>query len=474
MQIKFGTDGWRGIIAEDFTFKNVRVVAQAIADYLWGRVHVLHRKNEPVPIIVVGYDTRFLSKEFADTVAKVLSANGIKTYLTSKSTPTPAVSYGVLLKKTNGAVVLTASHNPPEYCGIKIKGDYGGAAFPEITESIEKYLFKNEVRKDYRPELVEIIDLKQEYLKKISSYVNIDSILKSKLKIVVDPMHGVTAGYLNEVFKSSSLKVTYINQNQDPLFNRIRPEPLKENLCELIKTVKKTRADIGLATDGDGDRIGVVSDKGEFLDAQKLIPLFMLHLIKNRNLTGKAVRTNATTILVEKIAKKYNIEVFETPIGFKYVTSLMLNDDILIGGEESGGIGYKGYLPERDGLLGALLALELITVTRKKISKLISEMENEFGKFRYVRKDYSMPTSEIKRVVSFVNGFKPDNILNVQVVKITTFDGIKYILKDDSWLLVRASGTEPIIRFYSEANDSKKANALIEFIIKKLKLGGEK
>ena len=425
------------------------------------------------PRIVVGYDTRFLSKEFADAVSKVLSANRIKVYLTDKPTPTPAISYGVLLKKTHGAVVLTASHNPPEYCGIKIKGDYGGAAFPEITESIEKYLFKNEVRKDYRPELVEMIDLKQEYLKKIASYVDIDSILKSKLKIVVDPMYGVTAGYLNEVFKKSNLKITYIHQNQDPLFNGIRPEPLKENLGELIKTVKKVRADAGFATDGDGDRIGVVSEKGEFLDAQKLIPLFMLHLIRNRNLRGKVVRTNATTILVERIAKKYNLEVFETPIGFKYVTDLMLKEDILIGGEESGGIGYKGYIPERDGLLGSLLALELIAVTRKKIGKLVSDMENEFGKFRYIRRDLTIPVDERERVVSFVKNFKPDSIINIPVVKITTFDGIKYILKDDSWLLIRASGTEPIIRIYTEANTLKKANIFIEFIIKKLKLGGK-
>jgi alpha-D-glucose phosphate-specific phosphoglucomutase len=462
MDIKFGTDGWRGIIADNFTFENVKIAAQAIADY--------YNKTYRNPSLIVGYDTRFLSKEFADTVSRILSANNIKVYITNKATPTPAVSYGILLKRTNGAVVLTASHNPPDYCGIKIKGDYAGAAFPEITKSIEENLFKNEVKTNAKPELVETIDIKQDYLKKISSYVDIKKILKSKFKVVVEPMYGVTAGYLNDIFKTSKLKVTYLHQNQDPLFNGIRPEPLKHNLLELIKTVKKTKADIGLATDGDGDRIGLVADNGDFLDAQKIIPLFMLHLIRNRGLTGKAVRTNATTILVEKIAKKYNLEVFETPIGFKYVTELMLKDDILIGGEESGGVGYKEYIPERDGLLGGLIALELLAITGKKISKLVSEMEKEFGKFEYARRDFSIPLTERERVVSFVNEFRPDNILNIPVARITTFDGVKYILKDESWVLVRASGTEPILRVYSEASTLKKANSIIEFIIQKIKI----
>lgn len=463
MQIKFGTDGWRGIIAKDFTFNNVKVVAQAIADYL---------NRDRSPQVIVGYDTRFLAKEFTYVVSQILSANGIKVYETNKPTPTPAVSYGVLLKKANGAVVLTASHNPPEYCGIKFKGDYGGAAIPEIIKSIEENLFKNELveKSEKNPELIEIIDLKKEYLKKISSYVDIKKILKSNLKVVVDPMYGTTVGYLNDIFKNSKLKVTYIHQNQDPLFNGIKPEPLKENLKELIDEVVRTKSDIGLATDGDGDRIGIVTDKGEFVDAQKLIPLFMLHLIRNKNLRGKVVRTNATTVLVEKIAKKYNLEVFETPIGFKYVTDLMLKDDILIGGEESGGIGYKGYIPERDGLLGNLLVLELIAVTKKSISKLIYEMEKEFGRFRYVRRDFAIPGDEIKRIISFVDKFNPTKIFNIPVVRKTTFDGVKYILKGDSWLLIRASGTEPIIRIYAESSTEDSANSLIEFIIKKLKI----
>lgn len=463
MNINFGTDGWRGIIAEDFTFENVKIASQAIADYL--------NRNHKKPKILIGYDTRFLSKEFGETVAAVLAGNNVEVLLTDKPTPTPAVSYGVVVNKLSGAVIITASHNLPKYNGLKFKGYYGGPAFPAITAEIEKQLGKNPVKtmrmeEGKNKKIINMVDIMPAYIKKLKSYVNLPLIKKNKFNIVIDPMFGAGKGIISSLLSKGKCRVTEINKDDNPLFGGGRPEPIEENLKPLIKAVKALKADVGLATDGDADRIGVVDGKVNFVDAQHVISLLLLHLVKNRKMSGGVVRTNAVTYCLEKIAKAYNLPVFETPVGFKHVADLMLKHNILIGGEESGGIGFANYVPERDGILASLLILEMMAMLKKPLHKIIEEMEKEFGKFRYRRMDITIEENVKQKFLKFIAKFTPKEIKGVPLKEKTSFDGMKFILVDGSWLLMRASGTEPILRVYAESSDSTRAKELLQYGIK--------
>lgn len=342
--IKFGTDGWRAVISKDYTFDNVKIVAQAIADYI--------KEIDDKRPVLVGYDTRFMSEEYARLCAGVLVANGIKTYLTKKPTPTPVVSFTVKNMNLAGAIMITASHNPPQWNGIKFKGDYGGSALPSIIAEIEKHLYKNEV-KFAEPEssnLFSFIDPDKEYFEHIEKLVDLNLIAKSKPFAIIDPMHGAGVGYVKTLLEKYGIKHTQIRDERNPYFGGVNPEPIYKNLGKLIDTVVQNKADIGLATDGDADRVGAVDEKGEFIDSHRIYALLLRHLVEVKGLKGGVVKTFSTTNMVPILANKYGLKIYETPIGFKYICELFLKEDILIGGEESGGIGIKNHIPERDGI----------------------------------------------------------------------------------------------------------------------------
>ena len=461
VKIKFGTDGWRGVIADDFTFDNVRIVAQAIADYLKEEA----TGNKPQGV-VVGYDNRFLAEKYALLIAEVLSGNGIKVILSNKSVPVPCVSFAIVEGKCDGGVMVTASHNPPQFCGIKFKALYGGSATEEITRKIEKNLYGNKVSESVNPELIIKEDLIPSYLARLKSFIDFALIKDAGLKIVADPMYGVASNYIEEILKDTNCNVITLHTRHDPLFGGLNPEPINENLGELEKKVKEMNADIGLATDGDADRIAVVDDEGNYLTPHQVFPLLLLYLVREKGEKGKVVQTISLGYLSERIAKKCNLEFQEVPVGFKNVANLMLKENIFIGGEESGGYGYQGYIPERDGLLSSLFFVEMLAKTKKRLSSLLREMEEEFGKSVYERVDFELANTrweglEKKQFVQELYKRAPKKLLDIPVKEIKTYDGIEYILEDDSWLLLRPSGTEPVLRVYAETDEIGKTEKLL-------------
>jgi phosphomannomutase len=471
-QIKFGTDGWRGRIADNFTFENVRIVAQAIADY-FSRDGLISQNTERK--VIVGYDTRFLSDKYALTIARILAANNLGVIFSREAVPSPVVSYWVVKEKARGAVMVTASHNPPGYNGIKIKNSSGGPADENITGEIEKYLYKNQVAVLKDESAVEMIDLKPAYLARIKSYINLPLIKKNRLKIVVDSMYGAGRGYIAEILKNSPVKVIPIHQVPDPLFGGINPEPIEINLAELKKTVREQKADIGLATDGDADRIGIIDDKGNYLTPHQVFPLLLSYLVEEKKWQGKIVQAISLGYLGKRIAGRYNLPFQEVGVGFKNISSLMVKsslvgeNEVLMGGEESGGYGYKGYIPERDGILSGLLMLEMLAVHKQKLSRILALLQDKFGHSFYERIDVRLAdnTGIDKNVfIQDIASKVPEQLTGSHVREIKTFDGLKIYLEDDSWLLIRPSGTEPILRIYAEAESKKKVKELINAGIK--------
>ena len=460
-KIRFGTDGWRGVIADDFTFDNVKIVAQAIADYLKQETADAGRQG-----VVVGYDNRFLAERYGLLIAEILSGNGIKIILSDKSVPAPCVSFAIVQRKANGGVMVTASHNPPQFCGIKFKAPYGGSATEEITRKIEKNLYCNEISGSTNPELIIKEDLIPSYLAKLKSFIDFDLVKDASLKVVADPMHGVGNSCIEEILKETNCNVFTLHANRDPLFGGVNPEPIGEYLGELMKKVVEMSADVGLATDGDADRIGVVDDEGTYLTPHLVFPLLLLYLIREKGWKGKVVQTISLGYLSERIAKKNNLEFQEVPIGFKNVADLMLKENVFIGGEESGGYGYRGYIPERDGLLSSLFFVEMLARTKKRLSTLLREMQTEFGKSFYNRVDFELvgtrwETIDKKEFVQELYKRAPKSLLDIPVKEIKTYDGIEFILQDDSWLLLRPSGTEPVLRVYVETDDPGKTEKLL-------------
>jgi len=460
-KIKFGTDGWRGIIADDFTFDNVRIVAQGIADYLKEETEDNKKKE-----VVVGYDNRFLAEKYAWLIAEVLSGNGIKVILSDKPVPSPCVSFAIVERKCDGGVMVTASHNPPQFCGIKFKASYGGPATEEITKKIEKNLYRKKISESINPELIIEEDLIPSYLARLKSFIDFDLIKRAGLKIVADSMHGVGNKYVEQVLKDTNCNVITIRVSRDPLFGGVNPEPIEEYLGELKKKVKEMEADIGLVTDGDADRIGVVDDEENYLTPHLVFPLLLLYLVREKRWRGKVVQTISLGYLSERIAKKYRLKFQEVPVGFKFVSDLMLRENILIGGEESGGYGYQGYIPERDGILSSLFFVEMLARKKKRLSTLLREMEEEFGKSFYKRVDFELAGTRWeglnkKEFVQELYKRAPKKLLDIPVKEIKTYDGIEYILEDDSWLLLRPSGTEPILRVYVETDEPAKTEKLL-------------
>jgi len=458
MAIKFGTDGWRAIISDDFTFENVRIVSQAIAD---------HFKDKGV-ILAVGYDWRFLSEKYAELVTEVLAGNNIKVLLSDKALPTPLVSLLIKNKKLSGGIMVTASHNPSAYNGIKIKAHYASSADKGITGSVESLLGRNKVKSTPIKEAIKsgtakLIDMKADYMKFIRSYIDMTLLKKSKLNVLVDCMHGVGDGYIREILKDTGIKVTQIRAGRDPLFGGVAPEPIPKNLDPVFQAMKKSDYDIAIVNDGDADRISAVMPGGGYLSAGQIMALLLLHFIEDKKWKGAVVKTVSNTTLIERIAGKYKLKLHETPVGFKYICRLMLDEDILIGGEESGGIGVKNYIPERDGMLLGILLVEMMAHRKKGILDIMDDVEKEYGKFCYKRIDMDYSDGKKKKLMEFLKTSPPKEVLARPVKEVKSYDGYKFILEDDSWLIMRLSGTEPILRIYAEASTEKLAEEYLDF-----------
>jgi len=457
MGIKFGTDGWRAIISKDFTFKNVQIVSQAIADHF--------KKGST---LAVGYDWRFLSEKYAELVTEVLAANGIKVLLSDKAIPTPLVSLLIKNRKLDGGIVITASHNPSDYNGIKIKAHYASSADLAITRSVEALLEKNKVKilplKDaIKSGAVQIVDLRADYMKFVRSYINLDLLKKSKLNVLIDCMHGVGDGYIKEVLKDTGVKITEMRTGRDPLFGGVSPEPIPKNLGPVFEEMKNGKFDIAIVNDGDADRIAAVMPKGEYISAGQIMALLLLHFIEDKKWTGSVVKTVTNTTLIELIARKYKLKLHETPVGFKYICKLMLEEDVLIGGEESGGIGVKGYIPERDGMLLGILLIEMMAHRKKGILQIMSDIETEYGRFCYTRIDMELADDKKKKLMESLKKDPLKKVLDKPVVEMKSYDGFKFILEDGSWLTMRLSGTEPILRVYAETSSKDLSQKYIEF-----------
>jgi len=469
MSISFGTDGWRAVIAKEFTFENVRKVTQAIADYLNAQrtTHNAPRlRSGQVIRIIIGYDTRFMSDVYAKLAAEVLAANNIKVSLVDKPTPTPAVSFAIKRKKFSGGIIITASHNPPLFNGIKFKTYLATSADQAVTERIEGFIGKKspktlDFEKAERKGMIELIDVSFDYIEFIRNYVDIKKIRQARPRVLIDYMHGAGAGYLEAILGKLWPGIGIIRGDIDPLFGGVSPEPILKNLEYSSKYMRRKRFDLSVALDGDADRIGALRPNGSFIASGQIISLILLHFIENRNLRGDVVKTISGTTLIEDICKKYNLTMFETPVGFKHISSLMLKENILIGGEESGGIGFCGYIPERDGILSALLLMEMLSYRKKGIDAIMSDMARQYGKFCYSRIDISYP---IKKATPLINRLKlnpPRTIAGKRLLRLKVYDGIKFILEDSSWLLLRFSGTEPLIRIYAEAKSEKDVKILL-------------
>lgn len=460
IMIKFGTDGWRGLIARDFTFDNIDLVALATVRYL-------KKYGKEKPSVVIGYDTRFLSKEFAEETAKVLAWKGIKVYLTNTFASTPQVSFQTKQKSADLGIVITASHNPPAYNGYKLKATFGGPATPEQISKLETFLkqvikkpiqFKFNSLDDYiKLNKINLFDSKESYLRSIKKKINIDKIKKAKFKILYDPMYGAGINLLKMILPNSDA----IHSEVNPSFGNLdHPEPIALHLKELIDKVKTGGYDIGIASDGDADRLGVVDNKGNFVDSHKIFMILLKYLYEDRKLKGSVVKTVSLTSMVNDYCKKNNIKLHETPVGFKYTAKIMSEEKVLIGGEESGGLGCALHIPERDGLFNSMLLLEAMAVKGKSLKELCDDLDKEFGVHRFLRRDVRV-SEKTKTSILKACEKKPKKLGKYKVENINNKDGYKFFVQD-GWLLVRPSGTEPILRFYSEGKSFRMVNELLD------------
>jgi alpha-D-glucose phosphate-specific phosphoglucomutase len=448
--IKFGTDGWRAIIADDFTFDNVRRVAGAIASYVL-------KYEDSQRGVFVGYDTRFASQSAARIVAETIAAAGISVKLANDYTPTPAVSYAVKTHSAAGGVMVTSSHNPWNWNGIKFKGKFGGSATPAIMKRVEEELRAGTMTQGAKAS-VEEVDLKTPYIAAVCRFADMDLISKAKLKIAIDSMYGSGRGVLAGIFRDHGVQHVAIRQEVNPLFPGINPEPIEPHISLLQKTVVNEKCDAGLATDGDADRIGAVAEDGSFVDSHKIFCVLLYWLLERKKWPGDVVRGFNTTRMLDRIAAKYGRKLYETPIGFKYIADLMMEHDILIGGEESGGIGYSLFLPERDGVLNCLLLANAMAEEGKPLGQLVANLQREFGPHYYGRRDLHISEELKQSAIQLARAESTQRLGRYRVLKKENVDGIKFFLDAptngngaEAWVLFRASGTEPLLRAYSEA-----------------------
>ncbi len=450
-EIKFGTDGWRGIIADDFTFANVRRVAAAIASYVLK--HETGRTG-----VVIGYDTRFVSKNAARVAADVIATAGIPVKLANDYTPTPAISLAVKRQNAAGGVVITSSHNPWNWNGVKFKGYFGGSTTPSIIKKIEEEMQAGADPKANEPAPVEDVDLKQPYIDAICQFADMDLIAKARFKFVVDSMYGSGRGILSRVFSERGIDHVAIRQELNPLFPDINPEPIEPHISLLQQTVVKNKAHAGLATDGDADRLGAVAEDGSFVDSHKCFSILLRWLLERKKWPGDVVRAFNTTRMLDRIAAKHGRKLHECSIGFKYIADLMMEREILMGGEESGGLGYGRHIPERDGSLNCLLLANVMAEEGKPLGQLVADLQREFGAHYYGRHDLHIP-DEIKRaVIARARAESTNKLGQYAILRKEGLDGVKFFLDApndgngaDAWVLFRASGTEPLLRVYSEA-----------------------
>ena len=458
-QIKFGTDGWRAVISDTFTFENVRIVAQAVSDWIIKDNPKFGEKSASV-----GFDNRFLSTEYAQAFAEVFAANGIKAYLSDTSLPTPALSFGVVGLKNVCGIMITASHNPAKFNGIKIKTSVGGAASKDITNTVESYLGQTPVKRLALDQaiaqgLVVVKDFKKEYVKFLRGYINLKRMKTAKYKVLADIMHGSGRDLMRDILKGTDIKLTLMREDVNPGFDGSKPEPIPECLGVMIGRMKKERFDFGHVLDGDADRIAAVMPGGEFVSPQKILGLLILHLVRNRNQAGGIIKTLCGTTMLDHIAKKLDRKLYETPVGFKYISDLMISQPIVAGGEEAGGMGLPNYIPERDGTLAGLLLLEMMVYNKRNFKQLVEDMEREFGRYYYSRLDYAMDAKKVN-----LNKLKTiSSVLGKKVIEVKDFDGVKLICENEDWLMFRPSGTEPLVRIYSEAKSLKRSKDILEF-----------
>jgi phosphomannomutase len=461
--IKFGTDGWRGVIAEDYTYENVRKVAHAIARYVV-------RGANPERGILVGYDTRFGSENFARVAAETVSATGTPVWLAAHAAPTPALSLLVRQRGACGGIQITASHNPYRWNGIKFKASYGSSASPAIVAQIETELVQ--VLRDGVPplppreELIHSLEVHEPYLDTIAKLVDWDRLRASKFRYVIDPMHGAGRGLLRELFHRHGIETDEIRGTRDPLFGGVNPEPIEPHVEALRQAVRAGGYDAGFALDGDADRIGAIDRDGNFVSPHQIFSILLWHLAGTRKLTGEVAKTFSTTKMIDKIAAKFGRKVWETPIGFKYICDRMLEGDILLGGEESGGIGTKLYLPERDATVNALLLAEVMAWHGKHLGELVAMLQSEYGEHHYGRVDLTLKSGQAERALAHFGGPKLKHFLDWPVARREDIDGVKVYLGEIGWVMVRASGTEHMLRVYSETTRPETTRRVLDEVTK--------
>ncbi|MFA5835883.1 MAG: phosphoglucomutase/phosphomannomutase family protein [Bellilinea sp.] len=475
--IHFGTDGWRAVISDTFTFNNLRQVTQAIADAVrsdsWINGEVSGLNPDP-HTMVVGFDTRFLSDRYAVETARVLAANGFKVHLAQADAPTPAISYAVRNLNAIGGIMITASHNAPRYNGVKLKAAFGGSASPEQCRKVEIYLNDNETQ-GRGPNVMEYeqardtnlltrfnpIPAYSEHLRKL---IKFDVIAENPQRIVVDSMYGSGRGVLRSVLQGTGCEVYEVRGEMNPGFGGVHPEPISRYLGALAGAISMGYGSFGLATDGDADRIGAMDERGNFVDPHKIMALSLRYLVEKHGLSGAVVRTVSTTRMIDRLAKKYGLPLYETPVGFNHIADRMLKEDVLIGGEESGGISFKGHIPEGDGVIMGLLLVEMVASYGVPLSELVENLLKEVGPAYYERKDIRLghPVSKDK-MTTHLRDCVPSEIGGEKVMEVSVVDGVKYIMSDDSWLLIRPSGTEPVLRVYAEGRTDDMVKALLGF-----------
>jgi len=458
MSIKFGTDGWRAVIADEFTFSNVERVTQAAAGY-WSAHPVPGTERK----VIVGYDRRFLSDAFARRAAEVFAGNDFQVVLTPCPTPTPSVSYAVKHQQAVGGVMITASHNPAIFNGYKLKSHYGGSSDAATCMAVEGSVDGKQVRATALTDATEtgqvkIKDVRPAHYSAVKRLVDFKLIARSRLRFAHDALFGVGAGCFEELLAGTTCRVTTLNAQHDAFFGGINPEPVQQNYGRSSAFLKKHPHDICLVTDGDADRIGGMDGRGNYLSTHQLICLLLHHLVVNRKGRGRVVKALNTTSMVDKMCAAYGLELTETSVGFKNIVTEMIKGGVLLGAEESGGIGFPGYIPERDGIAAGLMLLELLATERVSVNKLIANLVKQFGPHRYGRIDLQFPLEKRPALMEFVARNPPARLLRSPLVDLKTYDGVKFIARDTSWLMLRPSGTEPIVRVYAEAMSESDAD----------------